>query len=288
MNVKKMVMVVGILVALMAVGVGRSYATIPGECTTYTATVGECTWYIEKWAAQSELTLAIDEHFEVDYVVTVVGSGTGCPAVDVYDTYAGFLGSASAGETPKQFRYSRDIAYEACGDYVVENTASLSSAVPGALPITPPPLDLCYSKTINVHVPCEEGCTLTQGYWKTHSENGRAPYDDTWLQIGASGSNSTFYLSGMSYYGVLREPPRGNAYYILARQFIAAKLNTLKGASTTPEVEAAIASANTFFMTYGPGAIVSKAVRNQALIDASILDGYNNGYVGPGHCSEQE
>ena len=31
----------------------------------------------------------------------------------------------------------------------------------------------------NTYVP-PQGCTLTQGYWKTHSENGPAPYDDNW------------------------------------------------------------------------------------------------------------
>ena len=236
---------------------------------------------------------------EVNYKVYVIGTGTACPAVDVYDTFFTdpLETGLTAGETLRKYEYKRTIGpYETCGEYTITNTASLSSVVPQVAPVvlttTPPPceFDVCYSWTIPVHVPCDGGCTLTQGYWKTHSGNrlkGGPPYDETWDQIGASRANTPFYGSGMTYYDVLREPPKGNAYYILARQFIAAKLNTLKGASTTPEVEAAIASANTFFMTYGPGAIVSKAVRNQALIDASILDGYNNGYVGPGHCSEE-
>ena len=44
----------------------------------------------------------------------------------------------------------------------------------------------------------------------------------------------------------------GNAYYILARQYIAAKLNILSGAGSTAEVNAAIAWAETFFSTYTP------------------------------------
>ena len=31
------------------------------------------------------------------------------------------------------------------------------------------------SWTVNVNVACSQGCTLTQGYWKTHSRKGPAP-----------------------------------------------------------------------------------------------------------------
>jgi len=287
MNVRKMVIVVGILATMMAVGVDRSYGTTPGECTGYTTTIDGCTWYIEKWADQPRplfdepiLILSTGQKVEVNYVVTVIGSGS-CPAVDVSDTYSGPLGPLTAGETPKQFGYIREIGpYDTCGDYTVENTASLSSA-------GTPAFDLCFSWTIPVHVPCEGGCTLTQGYWKNHSGNKRA-YDDTWEQIGASGARSTFFLSGMTFYEVLREPPRGNPYFILARQYIAAKLNTLKGASTPSEVAAAIVDAEAFFGANVPGATLGKPARNALLIKASILDSYNNGYTGPGHCSEAE
>jgi len=155
---------------------------------------------------------------------------------------------------------------------VVENTASLSSTAPQATILTtvPPDFDLCYPWPINVHVPCEEGCTLTQGYWKTHAgiRPARAPYDDTWNLIGAQGANTLFYLSGISYYDVLREPPRGNVYYILARQFIAARLNTLNGASTTPEADAALAEAELFLpvMVLERLAILAKRLETTPLL----------------------
>jgi hypothetical protein len=131
-------------------------------------------------------------------------------------------------------------------------------------------------------VPCP-GCTLTQGYWKTHSSYGPAPYDDAWALIG---EDTTFFLSGKSYYQVLWTPPAGKAYYVLAHQYIAAKLNILNGASSTPSVDAAIAWAESFFNTYTPSSALSRSMRNQVLSYATTLDQYNNGYLGPGHCSE--
>ena len=38
--------------------------------------------------------------------------------------------------------------------------------------------------TVTCKPPPGPGCTLTQGYWKTHSKYGPAPYDSTWALIG--------------------------------------------------------------------------------------------------------
>lgn len=126
------------------------------------------------------------------------------------------------------------------------------------------------------------GCTLTQGYWKTHSKYGPAPYNPTWAKIG---EDTVFFKSGQSWYQVLWTPPSGgNAYYILAHQYIAAKLNILNGAASTPEVDAALGWAEGFFNTYTPSSRLDRHVRAQALSYADLLDRYNNGYIGPGHC----
>ena len=101
------------------------------------------------------------------------------------------------------------------------------------------------------------------------------------------GASTPFFLSAQTYHVVLRKPSiTGNAYYILARQYIAAKLNIMNGASSTTQVNAAIAWATNFFNTYTPTSTLSKTVRNAALLNASLLDRYNNGHIGPGHCSE--
>lgn len=140
--------------------------------------------------------------------------------------------------------------------------------------------------SVSVIVPdCGTGCTLTQGYWKTHSTKGPArPADPTWNSVG--GPDASFYLSGKTWYQVFWTPPAGNAYYNLAHQFMAARLNIYNGASTTDEVDACMAFAATFFSTYTPSAKLSKTLRAQVLACASTLDSYNNGGIGPGHCDE--
>ena len=178
-------------------------------------------------------------------------------------------------DLPKEFSYSLDIKYDVCGVYEFINTASFvtnDTEEKGS-----------DSWTVTVTVPCVSGCTLTQGYWKTHSKYGPAPYDDTWALIG---EDTKFFSSGLSWYQVLWTPPaKGNVYFILAHQYIAAKLNILNGADGSA-VSSYLAWAESFFNTYTPSSTLPKAVRNEAANVASWLDQYNNGLIGPGHCSE--
>ena len=125
---------------------------------------------------------------------------------------------------------------------------------------------------VPVTPPTSSGCTFTQGYYKNKGKN-----------LLPSG---TFFLSGQSWLGVLETPPKqGNAYYILAHQYIAAVMNA-KSASVPSNVAAAIASATTYFgkatpSNWSAGGAYSK---DQLTGWADLLDGYNNGQVGPGHC----
>jgi hypothetical protein len=235
-------------------------------------------WAVDKSAAQSVLTLSTGQQFLLNYSVKadVTSTGTIDECIEVNDSYSGYLGKVCVSEAPGTFTYSRWIGpYDVCGDYTVENTASFVANDTGTTGSD--------SQTVTVHVPCG-GCTLSQGYWKTHSKYGPAPYDDTWAK---KGEDTVFHLSGQTWYQVLWTPPvGGNAYYILANQYIGAKLNMLNAAASTPEVNAAIAWATTFFNTYTPSSKLSKTVRNTAVSYASLLEKYNNGYIGPGHCSE--
>lgn len=143
--------------------------------------------------------------------------------------------------------------------------------------------DDCQDTFFEVIVP-RQGCTLTPGYWKTHSKYGPAPYDDTWAK---KGEDTTFFKSGKSWYQVLWTPPRGgNAYYILSFQYIAAKLNLLAGAPTPLAVQSALTFAESFFNTYGPSDKLTRSFKNVVIYNAGVLDSYNNGYIGPGHCSD--
>jgi hypothetical protein len=129
------------------------------------------------------------------------------------------------------------------------------------------------------------GCTLTPGYWKTHSTYGPAPYDATWALIG---EDTIFFNSGQSYYEVLwTEPKGGNAYYILAHAYIAAELNFLNGADPTM-AQAAFDAATALFSDPAYTDSIPKNDPNRAVAIglAETLDAYNNGLLGPPHCIE--
>jgi hypothetical protein len=140
--------------------------------------------------------------------------------------------------------------------------------------------------------PADRGCTRTQGYWKNHSKYGPAPYDATWAKLG---EDNIFYYSLLTNYLEINTPSAGgNAYHILARQFIAARLNMLAGASAPDEVEDAMADAHDLFNDPDNTPITigllrgSDPLRKEFLRLAEILDDYNNGRIGPGHCDEED
>jgi hypothetical protein len=212
--------------------------------------------------------------------------------IAVSDTNVGNLGTVCAGDAPKTFTYSltfgkhpdADVKLQ-CGNNTHTNIASFVTNDTGATGQD--------TWTVNANVACNQGCTLTQGYWKTHSHRGPAPADDAWFTLGdvdndgvSEGADETFFNSGKTYYQVLWTSPQGNVYYNLAHQYIAAKLNILNGASSTTAVDAAITFAENFFATKTPSSSLTRAERNEVTAKAAILDNYNNGLIGPGHCSE--
>lgn len=241
-------------------------ATLPGaDNGTNTVTVATSTPLVEGDVAAADYTFG-EPTTLVDDCITVTDDCTTTTEV-CYSS------------APFTLDYTCPISYDVCGTYTYTNTASFvtnDNGVTGS--------DNC---TVSVEVPCGGGCTLTPGYWKTHSEFGPAPYDNTWAQL-PNGASTVFFLSGQTYYQVLWTSPQGgNAYYILAHAFIAARLNLLNGASSTPEVDAAMTWATTFFNTYTPSSNLSRTVRTAAVANATTLDNYNNGLIGPGHCSEE-
>ena len=220
--------------------------------------------------------------------VSFAGAGVSSfdECVDVSDSLQGALGKVCAADLPKTFSYSRNVGPFSspgqCGDQNVKNTASFVTNDTGAKGDD--------SWNVLVHVQCQVGCTLTPGYWKTHSRKGPAPYDDTWALLGPSQENTVFFLSGQTYYQVLWQAPKGNAYYILAHAWIATTLNGLNGASMPSEVQQAWDEATTLFQTWKPAQIAaqkgSQQPRKRFIELAGVLDMYNNGLLGPGHCSE--
>jgi hypothetical protein len=199
--------------------------------------------------------------------------------VAVYDDHApgpDLLGSACVTGGARTFTYASTIGpLAACGPFAVTNTAWFATNDSGATE----------SATWNVAgtVPCAS-CTRTQGYWKTHSEYGPAPYDVAWALL-PSGASTSFFLSGASYHAVLHTSAHGNPYYVLAHQYAAAKLNQLSGASIS-SIFTTFTEATTLLATYTPAQVKHgpKSLKLRATLLALVLAAYNEGWIGPGHC----
>jgi len=151
-------------------------------------------------------------------------------------------------------------------------------------------------------VPKANGCSLTQGYWKTHSVHGKAPASQGWYVFAPTNvagvvdnsqivnlADKLFFKSGKTYYQVLWTPPQGNAYYNLAHQWIATYLNQINGAGMPTNVKDAFLKGWTLLVTYTPAQVAmgnNKTLANQFKALYPILDSYNKGDIGPGHCSD--
>lgn len=103
------------------------------------------------------------------------------------------------------------------------------------------------------------------------------------------GPDETFFLSGETWYQVFWTKPAGNAYYILAKQYMAAVLNGVNDADTTV-VDDEIAAAEALFEAWTPAQIAPLKGRQQPRPEfielAGTLASYNEGEIGPGHCDE--
>jgi hypothetical protein len=158
------------------------------------------------------------------------------------------------------------------------------------------------------------GCSLTQGYWKTHSIYGPAAHpDDTWLLITAamtggsfgSGPDSEFFDTGLTWYQVFWTNPKGgNAYFILAHQYMAAILNQLNGAGNPAGLATNLANAYILLDYYDEPPhnnnipknednvlVIGTKDRAEAIAIAGYLAQYNEGTLeelgAPTHCGEE-
>lgn len=135
-------------------------------------------------------------------------------------------------------------------------------------------------------LPCtggSEGCTYTQGYWKTHGYSPTGNNSNVWpvdnLTLG------TVSYTQAQLQSIFDTPAGGNGLISLAHQLIAAKFNIANGASDAA-IASAIADADALI-----GALVVPPVGSGSLspADASslieALTNFNEGTTGPGHCN---
>ena len=124
------------------------------------------------------------------------------------------------------------------------------------------------------------GCTRTQGYWK--SKPGviwPAPLSRT----------AIFFSSGQTWQQIFETPPQGgNAYLILAHQYIAARLNRAAGASAPGSLQTIINQSTTWFAGGTTLDSCSGSACSTQKNWAGMLDTYNNGQypAAPQHCPD--
>jgi hypothetical protein len=128
-----------------------------------------------------------------------------------------------------------------------------------------------------------ETCTYTQGYWKTHGPVPEGNNSNEWpvaaLVLG------TVSYTDLQLLSILQAPAKGNGLIALAHQLIAAKLNLAKGADGTA-VATAVPAADTMI-----GALVVPPIGTGYLAPdltsalVTVLEVYNEGGTGPGHCA---
>jgi hypothetical protein len=139
---------------------------------------------------------------------------------------------------------------------------------------------------------CPHGCTLTIGYWKTHAGfTGRNADDVTqflpiWLGT-AYGAKSVEVTSATQAVSILKFEygAASNGITKLYAQLLGAKLNIGNGASDA-DVSNVMAKADAFLALYDYSSwtSLSKKQKSDVLTWMTLLDGYNNGDIGPGHC----
>ena len=251
-------------------------------------------------AERTNTATATLQNVSIDAVGTVTETGTtdftgetavtfGDPTylrdtcVSVTDSQYGDLGSACvADELPTVLHYTLTLgAYDGCGIFSETNTVTYKAGNTEATGDA--------SWTVDVTVPCGENCTLSQGYWKNHSEHGPAPYDATWALL-PGGADTPFFDTSLSWLVLMREPPiGGDAYVKLTRQFASAWLNGLHGANLATvagDVQRAMDLLDEYDGDPSVYDLDDKDLQKEFNALQERLDEFNNGYVGPGSCEE--
>lgn len=215
--------------------------------------------------------------------------------VTVFDSQGNNLGVAL--RQASTFTYNWVIGpFNACSDdtKVITNVATFTTNTTGTSGST--------SYHINVRVPCT-GCTHTIGFWRNHAGLGPQPDLVTKLLpiiLGTVGGSKSVLVTsaqravellifGGAYdpLGNSSIPDAANGINRLYAQLLAAKLNIKDGAIGF-SIASTITAADTFLATNNSSnwASLSRPQRQIVLGWATTLDSYNNGIIGPGHCTE--
>lgn len=135
---------------------------------------------------------------------------------------------------------------------------------------------------------CQTGCTLSQGYWKTH--HGSANAGSTRIPWPVS-EDTAFLDTDKSWLEMLKTPSVGDACIIFAKEFIAAKLNLALGTCPIQRVSAALEEGENHLRQWcsknGRRLRDANEARDYAVTMSTILEQFNTGVTGPGKCNNQ-
>jgi len=175
-------------------------------------------------------------------------------------------------------------------DDAVDSDANPTTGLAWCTNLAPGETDLTWDA--GVYLIPQEGCTLTIGFWKTHAGFGPQPdlvtqYLPIWLgtaggsqSINVTNAQIAVNVLGMSVYGT-----PSNGITKLYAQLLGTKLNIANGADGS-SINATINSADAFLATHfwTSWDSLSKSNKKLVLTWTELLDDYNNGDIGPGHC----
>jgi len=130
--------------------------------------------------------------------------------------------------------------------------------------------------SVGVTGTCAAGCTLSQGYWKNHPANWPASS----LTLGANSYTASQLLT------ILGQAVQGNGLVSLAHQLIAAKLNVANGTNASAVASTITASDVLIGGLSVPPIGAGWIAPNLTGPYTTVLDNYNSGLIGPGHCPE--
>ena len=128
-------------------------------------------------------------------------------------------------------------------------------------------------------------CTYTQGYWKTHGPVPTGNNTNQW-PVASLTLGSVAYTD-LQLLAILNTQPAGNGLVALAHQLIATKLNVANGSDATA-IAAAVANADALIagLVVPPVGSDSLAAKMTSAL-TQLLDDYNSGLIGPGHCTSE-
>jgi hypothetical protein len=229
-------------------------------------------------------------------------------------------GQVCGDEVPATYTYERVFSNPDDCDQTFINTAT----------VYPEDFDPPLSDSEQLDIECAEGCTLTQGFYKTHSNQGPAPYSEIWALLGDPDQNTNEEQELEDLFGSLNtwihwfwtSPSGGNDWIKLSHQWMAAYLNTLANFTYPTGCDAAqdasdgdadglcFGLASSPSNAYGdlddylrdgaellaayagdqniPGTATGTLTGRTANQIHSFLAAYNEGDIGPGHCTENQ